>query len=201
MKKMTTKSRRPFEESMNQLIKLGANDLEAVQIIQGTVNRFTDKNNEVKKRIDEQASSSARDLNGKLVTLSTLLITIIGVLITQKSGNIAFTSHQKSAIIVLFISLILSIIFGVMDYFEAGKFFRKWQKATIEVTKSVDDEIIKGNIQKISDIYEIESSIMGDLPNSSGDRYLYFQLTLTLCGAVSFMFVIASILYDLPIIR
>ena len=122
-------------------------------------------------------------------------MTVTSLFISQQDIFNALSLNQKSLILAIFAFLFISVAFGVVEYVLNGRFFRRWSIEATEALKSVNRKRLEGKYGTVGAMQVDYQGSIDKIPNKTTNIFLALQLVAISVGGVSFVVLLASVMY------
>lgn len=156
-------------------------------------NNMLRSSNQEKARMFDRANDIDARLNSHLITLAALLFTIIGGLIT--SGAVSLSNSQKTILALASISFLISLGFGLVNYFEIANFWTKWARAEHEKGRMIYEDNSE-TVEKLKILVEKVMEKSEELPQHTPMSTRVLQVGFFVIGLallfVLFVFILQS---------
>lgn len=187
----------PFEDRYNNLTQnFGLKPFEAIREIENNREKF-DETHQGQKRVHLGASNRVQlSRIAHTTTLATLTITVAGLLSTQFIED--FNIYHKTLLMIIIISEIMSLSFGMFDYYQTIGFHNRWAKAHHDITEEASAKFDKAELQTTSDLVNIQNKILSIQPNKTNDMVSHLMVLSALTGSVALSLLFYSYFFDFP---
>lgn len=165
---------------------------ELEQYIFSYKSRLLNESNVTQSKYFDRANSVADKLGSQLITLSSVLLTILGGLIA--SSNIVTNNDLRILLTLAILFLIISIGFGLYSKFENVKFFNKWAIHAHEEGRMINED----RSATFDDLALFRSKIINtreSLPESSPVLPDILQVTFFVLGILLIVTIVMVLLY------
>lgn len=197
MAKETRSPTQPFEKTIEHSMNLrDISFSEALKEVQDQYGKFTDRNQLLLERQNDQANHAQIQFISHFALLATLTLTVAGFLITQTTQSL--TDVHKIMILVVIASETLSLFFGALDYWQTIQFHMKWSKAYQEIDSDVNIKITTGEIQYIDDLRKIEDEKTSAIDKSTNMSVTFRMVFFSLLGLMILITVYYAYFFDVP---
>lgn len=148
---------------------------------------FWEESHQAVIRLDAEANNTGRDLSARLITFSTLMITLTAFFLGQE--DIELNSWQKGLLTAGLTVLLISMGFGIAEYFMVINFFKKSALKHIEV---IDTAPIGSSL---AELHKHRAKKLKELPRESSKWMIYGQVSTIFLGVALYLVLIFTILW------
>jgi hypothetical protein len=189
MSKRVSENQPAFYETFKHLRDgYGITKFEALMQVDGSYRDFMRRNESLSERQTDASNHADSELTTQSIVISTATLTfssaLIGVVVEKVTFWLALL-YLATAIV-----CIISIASALANHLLTRHFHSEWAKMYHTVATEVIERVEKGEIQKISELGDIEGIYLENMPQQSPKWPAYAAVITAVVGLVLFLFLV-----------
>jgi len=142
------------------------------------------------ERYRQETNEVFRELGRQLILVATVFLSISAFVFNAPDLILKFSCGSRIILILSWILLGLSIIFGIIQFFVDYNYFRKWTQAKFEVV----EKIISGTATE-NNLNKVAEEVQKDIPNESSTIFVWLQVFSLVISIILLIITMISLLF------